>query len=173
MGLGNIGMRISKRLEAFGCTISYNSRKVKPGFSFPYFANIIELAAWSDILVVSCSYTSQTHHIINKDVMKALGKNGIIINVGRGALIDENELVQFLLHGELGGAGLDVFENEPQVPKELFELDNVVLSPHVAVLTPESLVAVQKLVMNNLEAFFSNKPLKGEINLNDPTASCP
>lgn len=98
--------------------------------------------------------------------MKALGKDGIIINVGRGPLIDEKELVQFLLRGEIGGAGLDVFENEPHVPKELFGLDNVVLTPHTAVSTPESFIAVQNLVMNNLEAFFSNKPLKGEFNLN-------
>ncbi|RZC57606.1 hypothetical protein C5167_004905 [Papaver somniferum] len=91
--------------------------------------------------------------------MLALGKNGIIINVGRGALIDETELVWCLVQREIGGAGLDVFENEPNVPKELFELDNVVLSPHKAVLTSESFEALHELILANLDAFFSDKPL--------------
>jgi len=84
----------------------------------------------------------------------------VIINVGRGALIDEKVLVQFLLRGDIGGAGLDVFENEPDVPRELFELDNVVLSPHRAIFTSESLEALHELVFTNLKAFFSNKPLQ-------------
>ena len=97
--------------------------------------------------------------MIDRDVMVALGKDGVIVNVGRGAIVDETELVRRLIQGELGGAGLDVFENEPEVPKELFNLDNVVLSPHVAVLTTESMVGLTQLVAENLEAFFSNKPL--------------
>lgn len=97
--------------------------------------------------------TEKTHHIINCDVLFALGKKGIIINIGRGGLVDEKELVKFLVDGELGGAGLDVFENEPEVPKELFTLDNVVLSPHKAILTP--LEALRELVTGNLKAFFS------------------
>lgn len=97
--------------------------------------------------------------MINKEVMKALGKEGVIINIGRGAIIDEKELVQCLVQGEIGGAGLDVFENEPDVPKELFTLDNVVLSPHVAVFTQESFSDLYDLMVGNLEAFFSNKTL--------------
>jgi hydroxypyruvate reductase 2 len=91
--------------------------------------------------------------------MLALGKRGIIVNVGRGALIDENELLKCLIEGEIGGAGLDVFENEPHVPKEFFSLDNVVLSPHRGALTSESLIGICQLVEQNLEAFFSNKSL--------------
>ncbi|KAF8370281.1 hypothetical protein HHK36_031681 [Tetracentron sinense] len=113
----------------------------------------------SDILIICCALTDQTRHIINKDVMFALGKEGVIINVGRGALIDEKELVRCLVQGEMRGAGLDVFENEPDVPKELFALDDVVLSPHRAFVTPESFSALQELMLANLEAFFSNKPL--------------
>ena len=159
VGLGNIGSQIAKRLVAFGCSIAYNSRKKKPSVPFPYYANVWDLAANSDVLIVCCALTEDTHHIINKDVTTALGKEGVIINVGRGPLVDEKELVQFLVRGEIGGAGLDVFENEPDVPKELFKLDNVVLSPHCAVVTLESFAAVQDLVMANLKAFFSNKPL--------------
>lgn len=108
----------------------------KPSVLFPYHANVYDLAVNSDVLAVCCALTEQTHHIINKDVMAALGK-GVIINVGRGALIDEKEMLQVLVQGEIGGVGLDVFENQPNVPKELFRLDNVVLSLHCAVAMPE------------------------------------
>lgn len=100
--------------------------------------------------------------MINKEVLLALGKTGVIVNIGRGPIIDEKEMVRCLVEGEIAGAGLDVFENEPDVPKELFELDNVVLSPHCAVFTHESLKALSELVVGNLEAFFSNKPLLSE-----------
>jgi len=92
-------------------------------------------------------------------VLLALGKGGFIVNVGRGGLIDEKELVKCLMEGEIGGAGLDVFENEPHVPQEFFQMNNVVLSPHSAVTTTESFISICELVAGNLEAFFSNKPL--------------
>ncbi|XP_028117360.1 glyoxylate/hydroxypyruvate reductase HPR3-like isoform X2 [Camellia sinensis] len=97
--------------------------------------------------------------MINREVMSALGKGGVIINVGRGAIINEKELVECLVEGEIGGAGLDVFENEPNVPKELFGLDNVVLLPHRAAFTEESFFDCSQLVIANLEAFFGNRPL--------------
>ncbi|KAK8307276.1 hypothetical protein V6Z11_D03G182700 [Gossypium hirsutum] len=137
----------------------YTSRNKKQSVSFPFYANVRDLAANSDVLVLCCALTKETYHLINKDVMVALGKDGVIINVGRGSLINEKELVQCLVGGELGGAGLDVYENEPNVPKELFGLDNVVLSPHCAVMTPESFEALDQLIVVNLKAFFSNKPL--------------
>lgn len=99
--------------------------------------------------------------------MTALGKKGIIVNIGRGPLVDEKELVKFLVEGELGGAGLDVFENEPEVPKELLTMDNVVLSPHKAVATPEAFEAVREIVFGNVKAFISNKPLLSEIKVYD------
>ncbi|KAK9275998.1 hypothetical protein L1049_005529 [Liquidambar formosana] len=165
VGLGSIGYEIAKRLEAFGCSIAYNSRKKKPSVLFPFHENVCSLAANSDVLIICCALTNETHHLINKDVMTALGKEGVIINIGRGALINEKEMVQFLVQGEIKGAGLDVFENEPNVPKELFELDNVVLSPHRAVLTPESFTTLYEVVMANLDAFFSNKPLVSPVDL--------
>lgn len=163
IGLGSIGSEIAKRLEAFGCLIAYNSRKKKAHVLYPYYGSVNDLAANSDVLIVCCALTNETHHLINKNVMTALGKNGVVINVGRGALIDEKDLVKFLVQGEIGGAGLDVFENEPRVPEDLFGLDNVVLSPHRAVLTPESMVAAKNVVIGNLSAFFANKPLLSQI----------
>ncbi|THG15566.1 hypothetical protein TEA_029673 [Camellia sinensis var. sinensis] len=165
VGLGYIGSEVAKRLQAFGCSISYLSRKKKAHVPFPYYANACDLANDSDILIICCSLTNETYHLINKDVITALGKKGVIINVARGAVVDEKELVQFLVQGHIGGAGLDVFENEPDVPKELFELDNVVMSPHKAVATPESLESLLEVNIANLEAFFSNKPLLSPIDL--------
>ncbi|KAJ8555696.1 hypothetical protein K7X08_013192 [Anisodus acutangulus] len=163
VGLGSIGSRVGKRLEAFGCNIAYTSKRMKPNVSFPFHSNIHDLAISSDVLILCCSLTKETHCIVDKNVLNALGKEGIVINVGRGALVDEKELVQCLKRGEIGGAGLDVYENEPHVPEVLFGLDNVVLSPHVAVLTPESFEALEELFTYNLEAFFSNKPLRAQI----------
>ncbi|XP_043716198.1 glyoxylate/hydroxypyruvate reductase HPR3-like [Telopea speciosissima] len=159
IGMGNIGSEVAKRLEPFGCSISYNSRTKKSSFAFPFYSNVHELAANSDVLILTCALSKETYHIIDRDMILALGEKGVIINVGRGALIDEKELVRCLVQGEIGGAGLDVYENEPDVPKELFVLDNVVLSPHKAVLTPESFAASSKMAMANLEAFFAGKPL--------------
>ena len=158
VGLGRIGLEVAKRLEAFGCIVLYHSRKPFPFVAFPFYSNVIELAAKSNALVICCALNDQTKHIINKQVMLALGK-GVIVDVGRGALIDEKELVSCLMEGEIGGAGLDVFEEEPRVPKEHFGLDNVVLSPHAAGFTSISYNGTFELVGRNLEAFFSNKPL--------------
>ncbi|OAY59912.1 glyoxylate/hydroxypyruvate reductase HPR3 [Manihot esculenta] len=165
VGFGSIGSEVAKRLVAFGCSIAYNSRRRKPSVPFTYYANVGDLAAHSDILILSCSLTEETHHMINEDVMTSLGKEGVIINIGRGSLIDEKELVKFLVQGKIGGAGLDVFENEPDVPKELFCLDNVVLSPHRAVFTPESMEALIDLTCANLKAFFSNEPLQSLVQI--------
>lgn len=159
VGLGKIGLEVAKRLEAFGCTILYNSRNKKPFVSYPFYSSVVELASNSNVLVLCCDLNDQTKHIINREAMLALGKEGIIVNVGRGSLIDERELLKCLMEGEIRGAGLDVFENEPQVPKEFFSLDNVVLSPHAAMLTFESLIGISQLMERNLQAFFSNKPL--------------
>ncbi|KAL9396830.1 hypothetical protein Peur_011083 [Populus x canadensis] len=159
VGLGNIGYEVAKRLEAFGCFVSYNSRKKKPNVSYPFYLDVCEFAANCDALIICCGLSDETRHMINKQVLSALGK---IVNIGRGAIIDENEMVRCLMQGELAGAGLDVFENEPNVPKEFFAMDNVVLSPHRAVFTPESLKDLSQLVVGNLEAFLSNKPLLSE-----------
>ncbi|XP_047316961.1 glyoxylate/hydroxypyruvate/pyruvate reductase 2KGR-like [Impatiens glandulifera] len=159
IGLGRIGQAIGKRAEAFGCPISYYSRSIKPDSNYKYFPTVIELAANCQILVVACALTSETRHIVNREVIDALGPKGFVINIGRGPHIDEGELISALVEGRLAGAGLDVFENEPNVPKELAELENVVLTPHVGSGTVETRKAMADLVIGNLEAHFSNKPL--------------
>ncbi|KAF5811702.1 putative oxidoreductase [Helianthus annuus] len=159
VGLGNIGSRVATRLKAMGCLVSYTSRQEKHTTPFTFYPNILQLAFNSDALVICCALTNETRHIINNKVMMALGKKGIIVNIARGAIINEVELVKCLVEGEIGGAGLDVFENEPNVPKELFELDNVVLLPHRTAFTQESFYNAAQILIGNLEAFFTNKPL--------------
>ncbi|CAF2082809.1 unnamed protein product [Brassica napus] len=165
IGLGSIGSRIAKRLEPFGCIISYNSRTQKQSIPYRYYSDVLSLAADNDVLVLCCSLTDQTRHVVNREVMESLGKEGVIINVGRGGLIDEEEMVKCLVEGVIGGAGLDVFEKEPQVPEELFGMDNVVLSPHAAVATPGALESVAEVAIANLKAFFSNQPLVSPVRL--------
>ena len=159
IGLGRIGMAIAKRAEAFNCPICYYSRTEKPDTKYKYYPSVLELASNCEILVVACSLTAETRHIVNREVMNALGPKGVLINIGRGPHVDEPELVSALVEGRLGGAGLDVYEHEPEVPEELFGLENVVLLPHVGTATVETRKAMADLVVGNLEAHFSNKPL--------------
>ncbi|KAL2892337.1 Glyoxylate/hydroxypyruvate reductase HPR3 [Bienertia sinuspersici] len=162
VGLGSIGSRVAKRLAAFNCSISYTSRKQKPSVPYSFYPDVYELAENSNVLVLCCPLTDETRHMISKEVLLALGK-GVIINVSRGSVVDEKELVRFLLEDHIAGVGLDVFENEPSVPKELFALDNVVLSPHIAASTDEAFHDLYEHVKANLQAFFSNKPLHSPI----------
>uniref|UniRef100_M8C860 Glyoxylate reductase n=1 Tax=Aegilops tauschii TaxID=37682 RepID=M8C860_AEGTA len=148
LGLGRIGLAIAKRAEAFGCSISYHSRSEKPFPNYKFFTNVVDLAANCDVLIVACSLNAETHHMVNRKVMDALGPDGVLINIGRGALVDEPELVSALLEKRLGAAGLDVFEHEPFAPEQLFSLDNVVLVPHVGSDTEETCKAMADLFIN-------------------------
>ncbi|XP_071691988.1 glyoxylate/hydroxypyruvate/pyruvate reductase 2KGR-like [Rutidosis leptorrhynchoides] len=159
IGLGRIGTAIAKRAESFNCPISYYSRSEKPGSNYKYFPSVLELASDCQILVVACPLTEETRHIINREVLNALGPSGYLINIGRGPHVDERELVSALVEGRIAGAGLDVFENEPHVPEELFGPDNVVLLPHVGSGTVETRHAMADLVIGNIEAHFNKKPL--------------
>lgn len=159
VGLGRIGSAIAKRAVAFGCSVSYCSRTKKPNSGYTYYPSVVKLASDSDVLVVACLLTEETRHIVDCEVIDALGPQGVLINIGRGPHVDEQELVKALIEGRLGGAGLDVFENEPHVPEELFNLDNVVLLPHVGTGTVETRTDMANLVLRNLEAHFSSKAL--------------
>ncbi|GER48346.1 glyoxylate/hydroxypyruvate reductase B, partial [Striga asiatica] len=146
-------------LGRIGCSIGYHSPSPKPNSVYKHYTSILDLALNSQILIAACPLTHQTRHIISRDVINSLGKTGIVINIARGPLIDEDELVSALVEGRLGGAGLDVLEHEPEVPARILGLDNVVLSPHVGGSTVETRKAMADLVLRNLEAHFSNRPL--------------
>ena len=166
VGLGSIGSLVARRLAALGCRVAYHSRAPKqPSCPYAFFPTARALAAASDVLVLSCALTEETRRVVGREVLEALGQGGVLVNVGRGGLVDEPELVRCLREGVIGGAGLDVFEDEPDVPPELLAMDNVVLSPHRAVLTPESMRGLLDVVAGNLDAFFAGRPLLSPVTL--------
>ncbi|XP_078431843.1 glyoxylate/hydroxypyruvate/pyruvate reductase 2KGR-like [Wolffia australiana] len=159
VGLGRIGKAIAKRAEAFGCQVSYVARSEKEGVGYKFYSSVVELAANSQVLIVACALTEETRRIVNRQVINALGPEGVLVNVGRGGHVDEAELVAALKEGRLGGAGLDVFEREPCPSEELLPMDNVVLQPHVGTGTWETSKDMADLVLANLEAYAHNRPL--------------
>jgi len=159
VGLGRIGMAIAKRGEGFDMQVAYHNRSARTDVSYAYMDKLTDLAHWSDFLVVATVGGASTQKLISHEVLAALGPSSYIINIARGPVIDETAMVQLLQKGELGGAGLDVFENEPTVPHELKRLDNVVLMPHLGSATAETRQAMFDLVIANLQAFFEAKPL--------------
>ena len=154
VGLGRIGQTIAKRASGFEMDIRYHSRRPVAGVAWAHEPSLIELARWCDYLVVITAGGAATRHLVNDAVLEALGPRGFVINVARGSVIDEAALVRALADKRIAGAGLDVFENEPNVPRALFELDNVVLLPHIASGTEETRQAMADRVFDNLQGFF-------------------
>lgn len=154
LGLGRIGSEIARKLDIFHCDIAYHSRNKRPDVSYRYYDNLTAMAADVDYLVAITTGGPATHKIINRDVLNALGSEGTLINVGRGSVVDEDELILALQENRLGWAGLDVFANEPHIPPELCAMDNVTLTPHVASGTIETRQAMGDLTVDNLVQFF-------------------
>ncbi|GBF26825.1 2-ketogluconate reductase [bacterium MnTg02] len=159
LGLGRIGKNIAKKLEIFGCDLAYHGRNVQPDQPYRYYGDLIECARASDYIIIICPGGEATNNIVGRDVLDALGPNGTLINVARGSIVNEPELVAALKDGRLGGAGLDVFADEPNVPEELLEMDNVVLQPHQGSATIETRKAMGDLTVDNLAAHFAGKPV--------------
>ncbi|ASJ71556.1 2-hydroxyacid dehydrogenase [Granulosicoccus antarcticus] len=156
VGMGRIGEAIAHRLESFGVAISYHARNCRDHLSYPYFSDIVALASAVDTLVVIVPGGTATHHMINKEVLEALGKNGILINVARGSVVDEQALIQALENKVIYSAGLDVFENEPAVPQALIDMEHVVLLPHVGSASEPTRNAMSQLVVDNVVAWLEN-----------------
>lgn len=159
VGLGRIGLAIAKRGLGFDMQIGYHNRQQRSDVDYTYLPTLVELAKWSDFLVVATVGGEQTRQLVSREVLAALGPSGIVINIARGPVIDETAMAELLQSGELGGAGLDVFENEPCVPDIFKTLPNVVLMPHQASATIETRQAMFALVTQNLAAYFEGKPL--------------
>ena len=157
-GLGRVGRAVARRVEAMNMKISYNNRR-DLGVPYTFYPALTNLAADVDFLVITAAGGDSTRKVVNRPVLEALGPEGILINVSRGSVVDEEALVQTLEEGKLGGAGLDVFANEPNVPEQLRAMPNVVLQPHHASGTIETRSAMGDLVVRNLEEHFAGKPL--------------
>jgi lactate dehydrogenase-like 2-hydroxyacid dehydrogenase len=158
VGMGRIGQAIGRRLEASRVPVVYHSRKPADGVSYKHYPDLIEMAKAVDTLVVIVPGGPATAKMINADVMKALGPRGVIINVARGTVVDEEALIAALKSGTILAAGLDVFANEPKVPDELRTLQNVVLLPHIGSASVVTRNAMDQLVVDNLKAWFAGKP---------------
>ena len=159
VGLGRIGQAIAQRAQAFGMPIAYTARSEKPGLGYRFYPTAQALAAEVDFLIVITPGGAGTRHLINAEVLRALGSDGYLINVARGSVVDEAALVTALQTGVIAGAGLDVFEKEPHPSEALWALDNVVLTPHIASGTRETRQAMADLAANNLQAHFAGRPL--------------
>ncbi len=157
-GMGRIGKAIARRLEAFGVPVVYHSRTPQKGVSYKYYPKLIDMARDVDTLMVIVPGGGATANMINADVLKALGPNGILINMARGSVVDEPALIEALRNRTIYSAGLDVFAKEPQVPRELVEMDNIVLFPHLGSSTEVTRAAMDQLVVDNILAWVAGKP---------------
>lgn len=159
LGMGRIGADVAKRVEAFGCKVLYHNRREVPGSSAEYVDTLEELARRSDALVITVVGGPSTKHLVNADVLAALGSDGILVNVARGTVVDEAALITALQAGTIGGAGLDVVEHEPNVPAELLDMPNVVVLPHVGSGTVETRTDMKNLVLENVRAQLAGEAL--------------
>jgi hydroxypyruvate reductase len=159
LGFGQIGRAIARRARGFDMAIAYTKPTLAPDADARYVATVAALAAESDFLVVCCPGGPATRHLVDAKVLAALGREGYLVNISRGSVVDTAALVAALERGAIAGAALDVYENEPEVPDALKRLDNVVLMPHVAGFTHESFRRAFELMRENLRAHFAGRAL--------------
>lgn len=159
LGLGRIGQTIAEMAQMFDAKVIYHTRS-KKDVPYTYYDDLVEMARDADVLIVITPGGAATKHLVNADVMTALGSEGILINIARGSVVDESALIEALQDGRLGGAGLDVFEGEPHIPDALKAMDNVVLAPHIGSATVETRDGMGALVCENLEGWLTNGKIK-------------
>ena len=164
-GMGEIGRKIAARVAGFETDVGYFSRS-RHDLPYQYFPTLEALAEWCSVLMIAVRAGSDTHHAVDADILNKLGKDGYVVNIARGSVIDQQALVAALTDQTIAGAGLDVYATEPHAPDALSALPNVVLAPHIGGHTLESHVAMQDCVMANLEAYFAGKPLPYGVRLN-------
>jgi len=159
LGLGRIGSAIAARLLGFDCAIAYHNRHRIDGSPYRYAESPLELAESVDVLIIATTGDHTTRNLVDRIVLEALGPEGYLINIARGSVVDQEALVELLAGGGLAGAGLDVFVDEPNVPTELFDLDNVVLLPHIGSATERTRRAMALLAIRNLDSYLSTGEL--------------
>jgi hydroxypyruvate reductase len=159
VGLGRIGQAVARRAVGFDMDIAYTNRRPAEGMAWRHEPSLLALAEWADFLVLTVAGGAGTRHLVNAEVLRALGPKGLLVNVARGSVVDEAALIACLQSGELGGAALDVFDDEPRVPAALLAMDSVVLAPHMASGTHDTRQAMADLVLANLHAGLAGEPL--------------
>ena len=160
VGLGRIGTKVAERgHRGFAMDVGYHNRRANAALPYRFFDSTEALAKWADFLVLAAPGGPATQHMVDHDVLMALGPEGFLINSGRGSLVDTQALIESLERGGICGAALDVVEGEPRIPAELLALGNVVLTPHMAGRGPEPVVVMADLLLDNIQAFLSGKPV--------------
>ncbi|MGO4325762.1 2-hydroxyacid dehydrogenase [Cupriavidus sp. 2TAF22] len=157
LGLGTIGRRIAQRGLGFDLEVGYHNRSPRDDVPYRYFGDVGALAQWADYLVIATPGGGQTRHLVDAGVLARLGPQGFVVNIARGSVLDTAALAAALRAGELGGAGLDVYETEPEPPTELFDCPNVVLTPHVAGWSPEAIDASVRQFVENSRRHFAGE----------------
>ena len=157
LGLGTIGQKIARRAAAFDMPIGYHNRRPREGVAHRYFDSLKALAAWCDVLVCATPGGAATRHLVDAEVLDALGPKGFLINIGRGSVVDTEALAAALREGRIAGAGLDVYESEPARPEPLIGLDNLILTPHLAGWSPEATQASFERFLANAEGHFAGR----------------
>jgi len=157
VGMGRIGQAIARRLDAFRVPVVYHTRRPNADVAYKHYPSLLDMARDADVLMVIVPGGAETRNLINAGVLEALGPKGILINVARGSVVDEPALVAALREKKIFAAGLDVFVNEPTVPKELMEMENVVLFPHLGSASVYTRAAMDQLVVDNLLSWVSGK----------------
>ena len=159
LGLGAIGEMVARRAAGFDLSVRYHNRRKRDELPYAYRPSPVDLASDSDFLIVACPGGAETRHLVDREVLRALGPRGYLVNVARGTVVDTDALIAALTAGEIAGAALDVIENEPQVPEALMEFPNVVLTPHFGGRSHEAQALGIAQAIENIEAFFAGKPL--------------
>ena len=159
LGLGRIGRAVADRLAPFKCHMAYHSRSRVAGVNIEYADSPRSLAAMSDVLVVAAPASPGAAPLVDRVVLTALGPRGVLVNIARGSVVDQQQMVDMLISGDLGAAGLDVYNDEPYVPRALLGLDNVVLLPHVGSATTETRQAMAQLLLANVAAAVDGRAL--------------
>lgn len=157
LGLGIIGQKIAKRAAGFDMEIGYHNRKPREGVDHRYFDSLEALAEWADVLVIATPGGQATRHLVNAEILDAIGPQGYLINISRGSVVDTEALAAALRANRIAGAGLDVYESEPKRPEPLIGLDNVLLTPHMAGWSPEATQASVNRFMENAEGHFAGR----------------
>jgi lactate dehydrogenase-like 2-hydroxyacid dehydrogenase len=160
LGMGGIAKKIAKRALAFEMQIGYYSRTRREETGFEFFPDLLSLAMWCDFLIIAAPGGKETFHIINAAVLTALGPQGVLVNIARGSLVDTEALATALRNNVIAAAALDVYESEPKPPLALLEFENAIITPHVAGLSPEAMLASVECFIDNANLHLAGKPLR-------------
>lgn len=161
-GMGRIGLEIAARAKAFKMEVGYLARN-KKDLPYAYFDNILDLAAFADVLILVVPSTAQTRHLVNKQVLEALGPHGYLVNIARGSVVDTQALIEALQNETIAGAALDVFDDEPRIPDYFRHSPKVIVAPHVGSATDKTRKAMADLLLSNVDAYLQGKPLVTQV----------